>query len=196
MFCHKCGTQLPETLGFCHKCGARIGDNQPASQSVSKNEKVRILTCKPLIQGGAVSGSVELSDGVLRVSGNRLDRNSDGSFDHTVGERELPLVTVKDVVMKKLNAWGMLVVALFLIITPIVFFFILELDVSDIFESINSIIFLIGIPIVGLISMYQYLINRGGCRVIISHANGETEVYVRRAEINTVEALANIVKYK
>lgn len=24
MFCHKCGTQLPEGAGFCHKCGTKV----------------------------------------------------------------------------------------------------------------------------------------------------------------------------
>jgi uncharacterized membrane protein YvbJ len=27
MFCHKCGIQLSEDVGFCHKCGTKIVSN-------------------------------------------------------------------------------------------------------------------------------------------------------------------------
>ena len=43
MFCHKCGTELPETSEFCHKCGAKMGapkETQP-SANVQEAEPVQ-----------------------------------------------------------------------------------------------------------------------------------------------------------
>lgn len=33
MFCHKCGTQLPDDLSFCHKCGAKMAHADTTQQT-------------------------------------------------------------------------------------------------------------------------------------------------------------------
>jgi len=52
VFCHKCGTDLPEGAKFCYKCGALQGPPSPNEFSVASEDLVR--TVKNLIHEGNV----------------------------------------------------------------------------------------------------------------------------------------------
>lgn len=52
MFCHKCGTDLPEGARFCFKCGANQGPLSPDEFSVASEDLVK--TVKDLLHEGNV----------------------------------------------------------------------------------------------------------------------------------------------
>lgn len=52
VFCHKCGTDLPEAAKYCFKCGALQGQPSPDEFSVNSDDLVK--TVKDLLHEGNV----------------------------------------------------------------------------------------------------------------------------------------------
>ncbi len=64
MFCHKCGTELPETSEFCHKCGAKIVEEAASGHDCETTEVYKdvppqpVNTPAPVVEVGAVEPTI------------------------------------------------------------------------------------------------------------------------------------------